>query len=812
MPSPRQAALGDFIELQPPAAERLELETAPRAETVQSFVLTRAAERSWQSINRHLGEPHGALFWIGGPAGCGKTHFLNYVFALATRAGSLAAEPSRHLICGLEVAGRARSPEVEACLLDVLARQIGGDQQSALMWREMRGAGALNVALEAARRTGVRALTVAIDFSLSPPELAADYFATLAEVAARMRAVKFTVLAAGRGRAPELARVLEVAPRDSAEEIATALRRVRRLRAVAQAALDDFYQGIDTGGLTADAIFPFHPIALSALRALVNPPGTVAELARAAREAIVEVCEQNALMRVLYPADLVASPSLARRVKSRMGESGRAALEIAYDSLAGFHGNEKELAHQIVDTLALGYLAENSTGIGVAEIAGRVPMLAGNESGETWTGPAVNELLRRLAARTRGVIRFESGAARFDPDAAGAPEVAIFNAALPLLHRFDPTLAAARDKADLKDRLSRLRNAMADAFEAASRTRAVLEAALGEANLPLADEHQRAIAEYIALVELSAGALLEAGADSRRREAASAVVSAYDSLAAAAAMVPRMRAMREYLDATGLHASYDEEPAKDPRVVTLETECQLLGVELGPRALAGAPRNLDALEARFQKFKWTYVQQYRSEHEQWRLEMEQLAMRVGDARRYLDALRRLNAIAALGPPEGGEIVARIAAVAARVVRCDLTGSLQPEVTPRCPRCGYLLGTPSPRAELAELMEYVRRALDVKLAALSQSAIARLIRNHDQTHRLEGFLKITQAAQTEALVRVLDEKLARYLAQLLDENLAAGSTEPAPRGVVRRIDRSDVKAARVSRPGKTLPRKDARKDE
>ena len=67
------------------------------------------------------------------------------------------------------------------------------------------------------------------------------------------------------------------------------------------------------------------------------------------------------------------------------------------------------------------------------------------------------------------------------------------------------------------------------------------------------------------------------------------------------------------------------------------------------------------------------------------------------------------------------------------------------------------------------MEAIRRALDVKLAALSQSVIARLIRNHDKEHRLEGFLKITQAAQTDALVRVLDDKLARYLAQVLEED-------------------------------------------
>src|ERR1700720_2529479 len=65
------------------------------------------------------------------------------------------------------------------------------------------------------------------------------------------------------------------------------------------------------------------------------------------------------------------------------------------------------------------------------------------------------------------------------------------------------------------------------------------------------------------------------------------------------------------------------------------------------------------------------------------------------------------------------------------------------------------------------MEAIRRALELKLAALSQSMIARVIRNHDKEHRLEGFLKITQAAQTDALVRVLDDKLARDLAQVLE---------------------------------------------
>jgi hypothetical protein len=205
-------------------------------------------------------------------------------------------------------------------------------------------------------------------------------------------------------------------------------------------------------------------------------------------------------------------------------------------------------------------------------------------------------------------------------------------------------------------------------------------------------------------------------------------------------------------------------------VAALQTECELLAVELGPRALTGAPRNLDALEARFQRFKWTYVQRYLGAHEVWRANIEHVALALDDASRYRDAHTRLNQIAALGPPEGEELAARVAALAASVVRCELEGSVAPETTPRCLSCGFILGAAAPAAELDAVMERLRRGLAIKLAALSQSVIARLIREHDRDNRLEGFLKITQAAQTDALVRVLDEKLARYLAQVLDDNL------------------------------------------
>ena len=55
-----------------------------------------------------------------------------------------------------------------------------------------------------------------------------------------------------------------------------------------------------------------------------------------------------------------------------------------------------------------------------------------------------------------------------------------------------------------------------------------------------------------------------------------------------------------------------------------------------------------------------------------------------------------------------------------------------------------------------------------LFALERTTAPSLGRKLQKGRRLEGFLKIAQAAQTEALVRVLDGKLTRYLSDLLDE--------------------------------------------
>ena len=179
-------------------------------------------------------------------------------------------------------------------------------------------------------------------------------------------------------------------------------------------------------------------------------------------------------------------------------------------------------------------------------------------------------------------------------------------------------------------------------------------------------------------------------------------------------------------------------------------------------------RHRQALQACFQQFRWRYVQEYRAAHEQWRKEMEKLKSIAKDTRRHLDALHRLNSIAALGAPVGEDLEPQLKEIESRIRPCDFDGPLTPEVSPRCPRCAFVLGAPSPAGELKSLFERIRDSLKQRLLALSQSMICRLIRVHDRAHRLQGFLDIIQAAQTEALVNVLDDDLAAYLARLAEE--------------------------------------------
>lgn len=141
------------------------------------------------------------------------------------------------------------------------------------------------------------------------------------------------------------------------------------------------------------------------------------------------------------------------------------------------------------------------------------------------------------------------------------------------------------------------------------------------------------------------------------------------------------------------------------------------------------------------------------------------------------------------------------------MRCLIEGALSPDIAPRCPDCGFTVGTPSPRVDVEELRAQAQRGLEAKLARLSQSTVARLIRQHDKGRRLDGFLKMTQATQTDALVRVLDDSLVLYLGQLLEENSEISSDVRPGRVVARSVIKTfksiNSRGGRPNRRGRAL---------
>lgn len=811
----RETALRELVEIGPEVVERMALEDDPSAAMVASYVLTRGASRAWEAINGHLTDGSDAFFWITGSAGSGKTHFLNYVLALNARAGAVNVETARYFTHAIEVSGDASAAEIERRILEAIGAALTGEDQTPALWRQLRGGEAFGVALDSMRRQGVKGITIALDLGECSSAPAGEVLAKLAAAAHTLRNLRVVLLAACRSMAPREAQAFDVALQDG-EELPVAIGRARRLDDVAARRVERLYRGLDLGPWDARAIYPLHPLSANMLMALHARGERIAKLALAVRQALEPWFADRDFNRLLVPGALMRSATVRHAVEARLGANGRAALKMvqAASRTIDTDGRAQEIAHALVETLVLDHLYGQSVNLPLDQLRSRLSLP--DHTGRGAGTPELKQALTVLAARSRGIVVYDRQAETvgFNPHGAGAAEVAMFNAALALVRCFDPDQTALEDLRDLKERMKRLGAAMAAALEHACVVRDTLEAALNEDRARLSAAHERALAEFIGMAEGGPAMLIEAGAKPSSRDAALATIAAYETLALAAGAVPRLQTMNGYLLATGLLFADSEDSAEGREVSALATQCQVLAPLLRPAALLNASLRLEVIEERFQKFKWSYVEHYRAAHEQARLERERLLPIAADARRHLEALDRLNAIAALGDGVGAEPAARMAALESHLLPCDFAGVLAPEVTPCCVRCGFRLGTPSPRDDLGEIFAGARRALEIKLAMLSQQAIARIIRQHDLNHRLEGFLKIIQAAQTDALVRVLDDQLAAYLGRLLEENLAGipvSSSGSAEYSVVRKRRESPLRGSKIggnrrrdARGGKTPP--------
>jgi hypothetical protein len=170
--------------------------------------------------------------------------------------------------------------------------------------------------------------------------------------------------------------------------------------------------------------------------------------------------------------------------------------------------------------------------------------------------------------------------------------------------------------------------------------------------------------------------------------------------------------------------------------------------------------------------------------------LKKIGLVIEEGEKYRRALGCLQAIPRF--QSGLDLCAELDQLSKMIPRCRLQGRLAPEITPICPSCGFVIGTRSPRERLSDITAGLKRILEGKLAELSQQVIRRLLRHHGKGHRLEGFLKMTQAAQAGALIDMIDDELVAYLAKLLDEG-----SEAATGKVIAKFVRPPVEAMQRS---------------
>ncbi len=226
-------------------------------------------------------------------------------------------------------------------------------------------------------------------------------------------------------------------------------------------------------------------------------------MAQMVREVLLPWHARGDFSRLIFPGDLMLSPMMRAAVEDRLGENGRIALGRAYDAAGAVAEPMRSVARQAVDSLMLHALDADTAALALRDLALQIPAITADR---ICTPETLAEILREVALRSRGAIVLESdsSAAWFNSRAAGGPEVIAFNAALPLIRRFDSTLTPAQELSEVKAQLKRLSPAMANALEETFRNRAILDGALRESGRGLSPDQERHFADFVALMEAGA--------------------------------------------------------------------------------------------------------------------------------------------------------------------------------------------------------------------------------------------------------------------------------------------------------------------
>ena len=175
------------------------------------------------------------------------------------------------------------------------------------------------------------------------------------------------------------------------------------------------------------------------------------------------------------------------------------------------------------------------------------------------------------------------------------------------------------------------------------------------------------------------------------------------------------------------------------------------------------------IRAVFDRFRGGYRKAYLEHHRQYWREALRLHAQLMDFASKTYALRRLNTLTELGPSMGEEAIARYEELPGCIGACTLALRQELELSQeaRCPACGIALGQEPPWQEAEEVQHLLEKALSQQLQRLSSKAVRRVLVQSGEA-RIQEFLQVIQASQTQSLAQVLDDELLGFLRRFLVE--------------------------------------------
>jgi hypothetical protein len=342
----------------------------------------------------------------------------------------------------------------------------------------------------------------------------------------------------------------------------------------------------------------------------------------------------------------------------------------------------------------------------------------------------------------------------------GNRDFANFNSALDLSRRFDSTLRPVESRAELERALVRLASAMKSAYRQVPMNRSILTTFANESGVPLSSKLLTIIEDTAALAQLGSKGLIDIGADHKTRAESLDTLNAYVALSDVALAVPRLRDMCKFLVATGLIYWWPDEESDDRRVSKLAKECKLLFGVLNPAGLADRRGAIDLLEARFQRFRWSYAEHYALAHARWRIEMGRFVELLEEARLHELLIRGLDSIQRSQDENSSRLEAKLDQLSRSVIHCDVESLRSVEVIPRCVVCEFKLGDWPQSGEALALLKETRREFKAKVANFGKTLMARLVRLKSETAFVEAILGAVQSFQPVALQKAIQEYTRR----------------------------------------------------